>query len=137
MAYMSEAGGLAGRGLESAAFHERERRNAAAQAIREAERILAETEAGDDVEWAHPCYSRPTMSLGWGWSQPTSGAALADALAAILPVLDELALESAWAAQNDVPDTGNPSEDAWHFNLHGMICDRNRATLAAMGAGGR
>jgi hypothetical protein len=97
MAYMSDRGGREAWYDECAAQDDPNGFDLRG-AIREAERILSATERNTgDVEWAHPSYLQPRLSLGWGWSQSAYGAALAEALAAVLPVLDELAEDAARA----------------------------------------
>jgi hypothetical protein len=137
MAYMSDRGGreswLADECADAEAYADYQFEHVvSARAIREAERIVAATERNTgDVEWAHPSYLQPRLSLGWGWSQSAYGAALAEALAAVLPVLDELADRAVEPFVYAEPEWDDD------YNLARVIVNaytRNRATDAAMEA---
>ncbi len=107
---------------------ERSRRNAAGlipdwarehreseAAVREAERILSETEPASD---AFPYVFAEGLTRMDALGVVTAHVSLAESLAAVLPVLDEMAPDAVIAA-NDFD-----AYDEWQ---------RNRATLAAMG----
>jgi hypothetical protein len=96
-------------------------------AVREAERILGETEPFEGGGWS--------LSAAYTRFRPSSYsagavAALAESLAAVLPVLDELAADTCGTALflQGVTSLGVES-----INAHAMMTRRNRATLDAMG----
>jgi hypothetical protein len=93
----------------------------AADAIREAERILAETEPRTATQGV---VSRHYTLDALGYAGPR----LADSLRAILPVLEELAADATLAIHSD-------ADLAWgDVKTCCSLVDRNRATLAAMEA---
>lgn len=106
--------------------------NFAAQwAVREAERVLAESEQEDcDSSLETHGIGRliPCPFSGDGAPFESADAILASAIAAILPVLDELAGDATTDAMEECDRLGvdfTPFADMWDRN-------RNRATLAGM-----
>jgi hypothetical protein len=95
-------------------------------ALHEAERILSETEPETDGETGTPTLAMlPFVGPRSSWG---AGSALAESLAAVLPVLDELAQDTAFG------DWDGPSLGGFDNSLI-EIWRRNRATDAAMGGG--
>lgn len=96
---------------------------AAQEAVREAERVMAEAEAG-----AHEAVvERDAIGRRWHMGVTTEAFDdLAADLAAVLPMLDELAADADW--QYDTRLAG----DTRALLVHATATDRNRATLAGM-----
>lgn len=134
MAYMSEAGGRrGGERLEGRAdglvwcgvdAGSPMALRLGASALREAERILAETERGTEATTLTGLSGNRRMH---GFTVAMLRATIADRLAAVLPVLDEL------ASEQSAPIFSGDSTDARNVAERDRVW-RNRATMAAMGA---